>query len=1293
MKKKISCFLVAAIVLSLIIAIVPTIVKADAEQPTVTLDDYLLSVERKGIDSASPFGGGKNLMFSQSGTYSVDGETNKNLETTVTFKNPIYLADNGMNTPFVSFSLLSHDQTTRDIDAIIFTLIDVNDSENHISVMLGVWDDGNGNKGIMYAKGSGQKFVGYHNNGSGNMGWNYPDSQGTLLGRSGIGKNMAETIGFYYDYSTQKIYCDMYWSNYASRNQVFDGKVLIRDLSQKLEGYESTYTKGIERAYLKITTVKGWHSYADEYGETSIFNYTTGKHNGKMGALSTSGAQYLLRAIDGQNMKTESDGVTITDNGVVGGRFATNETVDETGKKAIPALKGCSVIRGEIENPEYTSSLYLKSEDGVLSGLADGKWTKNASIELTKNGTYTVGYYTDAACTQKVAEYSVTLENKKKIDYDNLVFMDDSASTFAEAESATRKSFTTGNSAKQSGVIVGAKSGVHVTYGKKIRIDKLTKETALVEFMPVVAKAGEYEFKRIHFRFSDASNPEKYFSVDFQYDGTWEGMPATVVYAYGDNQNPYGLKYIRSMNEFDYGVSSQTLSGKNSRGEFGTFGLYYDAAEKCIYMTPTYSWVAGGVPIGKAKLRDFDDDEITTGRGGVNKQDEEKWTGFTGEEIVMEFWMDYYDSSVSVAQLGITNVGGEYIGGKLSAVMPAEGIVGYDYEIPEPEYFNYISGKFEKFSDAEVAGIRAFDANGTEVEVKNGRFNPQINGEYRILYAVLEDDTSYGYYSTVNVYDESNAPSIDFDTRESEIADGMSLYMGNSVGVKISASSEILLTENKTLAISGKLLVNGREIREISAEDRIDCSTIGKYELVFGASDYVGRTAEKRITFEITRTSVSFVNTDGENVTIDITNEKPDISAADIAVEDVYFADGVESRIKSKDFVLFKTDIRVRFNGGEWQEYSDDYAVNAAGTYEIGYFIVYKIKDDGEEISALKIRTVNAVDNKAPVFESDDSVSGAILIEKTETLEKYKALTGEKVSFPYLKAFDITGGNKRELDNVKITLTGADGKTSDVARLFADGKYEITLTDIGVYYLTFEVSDGTWTAKKVFSVEARKYWLGITVDENLAEGEFGREYTFPAAMVKDLYGNVVNGAKISITVYKTATQTVNVNDNKWTPDVVAGKVKVVWTAESEGETVSCEKMLIVKDKTVPTISFAESPKTTGVVGETYVLPAITISDNADSGLEYRVYLIYNGERKLLEDTSFIPEEAGEYTVEIVCSDTSGNVGREEVKITVEEGKKEKGGCGADVSTQLPVFITALAFAALIIIKNKKEYNV
>lgn len=1290
MKRQISCSLVVVIALSLIIAFAPAIGKAEAAQPTVALNDYLLSVEKAGIDTVYPFGGGKNLMFSQSGTYTVDTGSNNNLETTVTFKNPIYLADNGTDTPFVSFSLFSHNQSSRDIDAIIFTLIDVNDPDNHISVMLGVWDDGNGNKGIMYAKGSGQKFVGYHNNGSGNMGWNYPDSQGTLLGRSGIGKNLMETLGFYYDYATQKIYCNMYWSNYASRNQVFDGKVLIRDLSQALEGYEAAYTKGIEKAYLKITTVKGWYAYADEYGETSAFNYTSGKHTA-MGDLSTSGAQYLIRTIDGQNMKTEADGVTMTDNGVLGGYFATNEKATEAGKKSIPALKGCSVLRGAVEAPDYTSALYLKADKGTLGGTADGKWTKDATVELKENGTYTIGYYSDEACTSKVAEYTVTLESKKEIDYDNLVFGSDSSALFTAAESSERTSFATGDSAKQSGVVVGAKTGAHVTYGKNIKLDKLTKETALVEFMPVIAKTGSYDFRRVHFKFSDAVDPTKYFTVDFHYDGTWSGSPATVVFAYGDNQNPYGLKYIRALNEFDCGVSSQTLSGKNTKGTYGTFGLYYDSVENCIYMSPTYSWAAGGVPIGKAKLRDFDDDEIATGNGGANKKDEAKWTGFTGEEIVMEFWMDYYETSVTVAKLGITSVGGELLGNKLSADMPAEGVVGFDYEIPEPEYFNYISGKFENFSDAEVAEFKVFDANGAEVEVVDGKFNPQTSGEYKILYAVLEGNTSYGYYASVNVYGEDGAPTIVFDSSESEIMDGMSLYAGNSVTVKISASSEIMLTSDKSLAVSGKMIVNGSEVKDLTGNDKIDCMLIGSYELVFVAKDYVGRTAEKRITFDVTRTSVSFVNAGDENITVDITDGKLSASASDVAVEDVYYADGVESRIPSKDFAWFETNIKVRSADGEWQDYTADYEISAVGKYEIGYFIGYRTEADGEIYSAKKIKTVTAVDNKAPQFEGDTAVAGATIEEKTDSLDKYKAIVGAKVSFPYLKATDVIGGKKIELNNVKATLTGADGNSSDITNLFVDGKYEITLTEAGTYYLTFEVSDGTWTVKKIFSVETRNYWLEIAVDETLGEAEFGTEYSFPVATIKDLNGNAVSGAEITITIYKTETQAVNAVGNKWTPDV-AGEFKVVWTAIISGETASCERTLVVKDKTVPTISFAEEPKTSGFVGETYVLPAITVNDNADSGLEYQIYVTFGGERRLLEDSSFIPEEAGEYLIEIVCSDTSGNVGREEVRVTVKAAEVKDNGCRSDISTSLPALLVVLAFAVVMSIKNKKEQN-
>ena len=413
--KRITCGLVLGLVLSLCGVVLPS-AKVTAEGTGVALSDYVQTIEKNGIDTIDPYGGG-NLMFSQSGTHPVSGKTDSigegdNQETTVTFKNPVYLADNGTETPFVSFSLFSKNQTNRDIDAIIFTLIDVENAENHISVMLGLWDDSNGNKGIMYAKGSGQKFVGYHHTGNGARSWNYPDSQGTLLARNGIGKNLLETIGFYYDYATQKVYCDMYWASYESRGQVFGGKVLIRDLSEELPGYEAAYTQGIERAYLKITTVKGWNLYTDEYGETSNFRHLVGVKHTAMGPISDSGAQYLLRTIDGQDLKTEADGKTITDNGKISGYRAKTENVGTPGEHIVPALMGHSVLRGEIEDKAYTSSLYLQSSGGTLSGTESGKWTENTKLNLIADGTYTVGYYTDAECTQKVAEYTVKLEKE-----------------------------------------------------------------------------------------------------------------------------------------------------------------------------------------------------------------------------------------------------------------------------------------------------------------------------------------------------------------------------------------------------------------------------------------------------------------------------------------------------------------------------------------------------------------------------------------------------------------------------------------------------------------------------------------------------------------------------------------------------------------------------------------------------------------------------------------------------------------------------------------------------------------
>ena len=1292
--KRITCGLVLGLVLSLCGVVLPS-AKVTAEGTGVALSDYVQTIEKNGIDTIDPYGGG-NLMFSQSGTHPVSGKTDSigegdNQETTVTFKNPVYLADNGTETPFVSFSLFSKNQTNRDIDAIIFTLIDVENAENHISVMLGLWDDSNGNKGIMYAKGSGQKFVGYHHTGNGARSWNYPDSQGTLLARNGIGKNLLETIGFYYDYATQKVYCDMYWASYESRGQVFGGKVLIRDLSEELPGYEAAYTQGIERAYLKITTVKGWNLYTDEYGETSNFRHLVGVKHTAMGPISDSGAQYLLRTIDGQDLKTEADGKTITDNGKISGYRAKTENVGTPGEHIVPALMGHSVLRGEIEDKAYTSSLYLQSSGGTLSGTESGKWTENTKLNLIADGTYTVGYYTDAECTQKVAEYTIILGKAKQIDYDNLVFGGNDA-LFSGSVSAEKKFFATGNSERKSGYTVSAKSGVHITYGKTIQLSSLTKDTPLVEFMPLLSKVPSFDFRRIYFKFSDAINPERYFCVDFEYAGTWGGEAlSTVVYAYGDNQDRYGLKYIRNLNEYDCGVAAQSLSGVATKGEYTTFGLYYDAAENCLYMSPTYSWAAGGVSVGKAKLRDFDNDQIAIGNGGTTKKEDEPfWNGFESDSVVMEFWVTNLDSSVNAANVGITKIAGESLGQKLSVKMPSYGITGYEYNLPEPDYFNYLTDSFQNFDSAAKSAIRVFAPDGEETEVSGGKFTPDKSGEYKILYAVLEGDISYGYYAVLNVYAAAEAPSIEFDVSESTVLYGMSLYLGNEITLKASASSEILLSEDKMLDVKGELFLNGNKIADLDVSQTFVCSQTGRYEAVFAAEDYVGRTGEKKIVFFVTRTSIVFVGSARAEENLDITNGKLSAKREDIVVEDVYFDDGTESRVASADFAEYDVTLQVRKDGDDWAAWSDSYVFFATGTYEIRYAVTYRITQGGETYTAEVIRKITAIDNHAPEFEGESNVTGATPNGKDGVNENYKAKKGASVTFSFLKAYDVLFGKKTELGDVIIKITAADGSVQNITERFENGTCTAVLNDTGKYYVIYEATDGTWTAKKTLVFEVKEYWLNFIAPETLENAEFGKEYNLPVLTLSDLNGGNVSDAAIGIAIYKTETQFVAVNGNKWTPDV-SGKMRVVWTASKGDETITCERILTVEDNTPPVISFVEEPKTTAYVGETYVLPRIAVTDNADSGIDYEIYLTFNGERKKLQNANFIPDREGEYLIEIECADLSGNKTVQKITVSVGAAAKEKEkGCGSEISFALPAF-TALIAVAAVIVKNKKEY--
>ena len=81
--------------------------------------------------------------------------------------------------------------------------------------------------------------------------------------------------------------------------------------------------------------------------------------------------------------------------------------------------------------------------------------------------------------------------------------------------------------------------------------------------------------------------------------------------------------------------------------------------------------------------------------------------------------------------------------------------------------------------------------------------------------------------------------------------------------------------------------------------------------------------------------------------------------------------------------------------------------------------------------------------------------------------------------------------------------------------------------------------------------------------------------------------------------------------------------------------------LLSKDKTAPVVTLTEE-FTTVYYGDTVSLPKFNITDNCDEDISQYSYQFFFGEEMVAENTSFVIKKAGEYTLCISGSDSSGN---------------------------------------------------
>lgn len=1219
-----------------------------------------------------------------------------NQTTTITYKNPIYIGDNSDEVPFFTYSVVKQDKNgKRDFDAMIVTLTDTEDATNQVSVLIGFWNQTNGSAySTVYAKGSNQSFYGYHYGSNHKTEAAAPGGQGTVT--DGVIENYPDSVWeLYYDNDTKKVHMNFGMPQYsnADRDGVFTngaGKKLttVRDLTDNTTTgltTETPYTKGMETAYLSVTTVRGWYAY-NGIGTSNIYSGPFRGGSPSAHTLSDKGAQYMIRSIDGLNFSL-ADGTTMTDSAPL--YFA--ESFSGSGAAEIPVLNRYTVLGGIAEDKTYTESTYItveneSSESVDVQGLSsDGKWTDGCGFAGGK-GVYTVNYYADSAHKTLVESITVTLYRPAFDTAEEIVAPDvfeGDGSTFGW------EIFRVGNSSLYSGVTVSTAAAGSVTYTKDINIADNTEDDVLLQFIAIPNEVGVFDFTSITFKFIDKNDSENFLTVKLGEGGSGNLGSLT---AGGSNQDLYGLKYMSQNDEYGNGLYGtgipQNLAGQgNGSFQYTAICLYYDKEDNALYVSPAHNYKTQAAE-EKQLVRNFGDTSLKLNEAG-DTVSQAAWNGFTGNSVTLEITVNTVAEG-KTAKYGVLTVDGERLTKRLEAEFLFDGIVGYEYALPTPTYVSGLTGAETNFSSV-ASGVRVL-YNGEEVDVLGGVFTPQNAGEYTVQYAVEEDGTTYMAEFALTVFAQDQAPAVEFDITGG-LDEGDVIYLGG--GIQGSVSAATALHHDGSACDVTVQIFKGEAVLQTfeNGEFSYDFDEVGDYTLVFTAVDKVGRQSVREIPFAVSRTSIEIADPDDEQTLLD-RSDKIVFSASDIKVNDVRIEDGRTITTPQKDFASINVSFSYSYKGGAFAGWTESTDMSALGDYKIKYTVSYTLKGDEETYGSEYVRTVKVVDNTAPALEEAKTPEGNVQADTSQSTDSalyYKALTDEEISVSQLGATDARGDRPFDLSGeVNVKFTNADGDVTDA--VFTEGKFTFTPDKAGTYYVTFTVSDGVLKDTLVYVFEVKNVWLNASFEsDTLADAVFGTAYELPVPVLTDFNGDAVTDARITVEIIPESGTSFTVENYTFTPDET-GTFTVRYTISSEGESVVKEFTLTVKDTTAPVIVFdGEVPKT-AEAGDTVVLPAVKITDDRDSVLGYRIWLEFEGERTELFDLSFKAEKVGTYKVIVETSDTAGNPAEISAEITVTERSESGGGCSGTLFAGAGMAGAAVAMAAALLLKKKKKTN-
>lgn len=924
----------------------------------------------------------------------------------------------------------------------------------------------------------------------------------------------------------------------------------------------------------------------------------------------------------------------------------------------------------------------------TLLRYPDGTETKEDTVKLDKAGIYTLRFIAEAGGDVYLDEKEFSVTAKYTV-------VGEKSTVVYNAESKKPSS---------GALYVRLAAGETLEFSEPIDLKNSGKDDRLIELMAVPDNLGNQDFEKITVRLTDVYDSSIYVDIiSYAYGGSDNGYRAWVL-SRGNGQVPKGYHHTGTSLMLNQNVSGTSTAhsftgqkGKDGSQQFSPLYLAFDYGSNAVYANGRYNI-------------DLDSPDCFP---------ELLWQGFTSSMVRMSVFCDLY--SASTANFEIYSVYGLDITKSLYEDKNAPEIFteADEENMPNAEAGRYYSVPSAKACD-DVCGYLETECkvyynynstNAVSIAVENGKFVTNYAGYYAIVYSAKDfSGNKAEKILWVNCLSDAEDPAVIID----ESTKRTTVYLGETYEAATATCS------GGSGKLSLEVFVEKDGVKTLLEDGRFIPEQAGEYKIIYEVTDEIGQKVSSEYILEATASSSPVFASEAALPSVLIAGGSyviPEFYAYDysggaknkVEVSCVVTDKNGSKTYKAGDVYVPEIEgknssVSFRFTAGGAEKTYEISAVNVwnvIGNRRRLDFASYLYSEDGaateKTAQGLKV-TANGkasaefinpllADKFSLTLRGSGESFGRIFITLTDNEDKNVAVTlllEERNGKTYLTADGNTLSPEFDFGGEKnIEISYSEGKISAAGLSLAIAK-----TDSGKPFSGFK----SHKVRMSFAFETdgeKAVYIEKIVNHSFV-GTVSSDSTEPAYYVPNSVGGSLTPGKITVPAAYAADVidpnvrfTMSVVDAEGKPltdengvlmnnvdptkDYVVALDKIGDYAvkyfvsdlfNSSENSASYSVSYKVYDDEAPAFDFAGEFKTQIKVGEIYVVPSFTVSDNySEADKIYVSVYVTAPSGRMFEipsgSNSFKADTKGKYTLHLMATDEAGNVDYVTIEITAE----------------------------------------